>query len=127
MRHTIERTTRFGKRLEQIRQEQGLNISELAHLAGYKSGSYISDLERGKRPVTSRVVRRLSGPLGIHPNELLVTIGIAELPWENAVLKTEQSKIQAVFTVTPDEKDLLEHYLEFIRFRASFGVYAAST
>lgn len=49
-------------RLIDLRKKRGLTQRQLAKLAGI-SGQYISLLERGERPVTERVGRKLMGPL----------------------------------------------------------------
>lgn len=53
----------FGRRLRQLRQQQGMTQ---AGLAGHSmSAAYVSRLESGSRPPTDRVVRELATTLGV--------------------------------------------------------------
>jgi len=85
-----ERTTDFGRALTSLRQSQGLTQADLAHLADV-SAAYVSHLETGKRPPTSKAIRKLCGPLGTAPQDLLQAARILELPLNPPSASTSES------------------------------------
>ena len=60
----------LGENVRKARKEQGMSQEELAFRAGMKR-SYLSDLERGTRNPTVRVLGRLAQALGIQPEVLI--------------------------------------------------------
>ena len=61
---------RLGKNLRQLRQDKGWSQEEFAHLAGIHR-TYISDLERGARNPTIKIVEQLANALGVRAGMLL--------------------------------------------------------
>ena len=61
----------IGEILCRLRETRGLSQDELADILGF-SASYLSLLERGKRPVTMHVLRPLAHWLGVTPGLLLL-------------------------------------------------------
>jgi transcriptional regulator with XRE-family HTH domain len=61
----------IGEILYRIRGAQGLSQDEMAQKLGF-SASYLSLLERGKRPATMHVMRTLASLLGVAPGLLLL-------------------------------------------------------
>lgn len=64
----------LGKNVRREREAKGLSQEELAFRAGMKR-SYLSDLERGVRNPSVRVLGRLAEALSIPEAQLLTRIG----------------------------------------------------
>lgn len=60
----------FGKNVRSLRDQADLSQEELAFRAGMKR-TYLSDLERGTRNPTVRMLGRLADALGVAPSRLL--------------------------------------------------------
>ena len=60
----------FGKRLQILREEQGISQSDLAERSGQHRQS-ISKIERGERMPTWATVVALAKALGVTPNDFL--------------------------------------------------------
>ena len=60
----------FGRRLQEIRTDAGLTQSGLARALN-TSQSAISQMERGEREPSFRMLRRLARALGVSPGHLL--------------------------------------------------------
>ena len=60
----------FGRRVRYLRQKQKISIEELAFRCDINS-NYLSDLERGNRNPTLKVLNKISKGLGIDLSELL--------------------------------------------------------
>ena len=60
----------FGINVARVRKEVGLSQEALADAAKV-ARSYMSDIERGARNPTLRVVERLANALGVSPGSLL--------------------------------------------------------
>lgn len=60
----------FGLKLRQLRQEKGLQINELADLAGF-SPSYLNEIEKGKKYPKSEKIFALARVLGTHYDNLV--------------------------------------------------------
>lgn len=68
----------FGKYLRRVRNERKLTIRQLDTYSGV-SHSYISQVERGNRGIPSpEILQRLSKPLGVDYEELMVRAGYIE-------------------------------------------------
>jgi len=61
----------FGEILYRLRGARGLSQDRMAQTLGI-SASYLSLLERGKRPATMKVMRTLANWLGVAPGLLLL-------------------------------------------------------
>jgi transcriptional regulator with XRE-family HTH domain len=61
---------RFGVRLRQVRQDQGISQEKLAELAGLHR-TYVSSIERGERNVSLVNIERLAQALGVSMGELM--------------------------------------------------------
>ncbi len=65
----------FGLKLRQLRQDKGLQINELAELAGF-SPSYLNEIEKGKKYPKSEKIFALAKALDTHYDNLVsVTLG----------------------------------------------------
>jgi len=117
------RTTRFGRFLSEQRAQNNYSVSELA-LRAKVSASSITDLELGRRQLTSRMGRRLAGPLEIEPNTLLRAAGPAvEFDWKEALAPPDEAKPRELF-LSPAERALVDAFVDFIRFhRNTAGIY----
>ncbi len=62
--------TRLGRNLRRLREEQGWSQEDYADRAGIHR-TYVSDIERGRRNPTVRVVEKLAKPFGIEAGRLL--------------------------------------------------------
>lgn len=61
----------FGKKIRQIRLQKGLTQPEVTKRLGYKSNSYISDIELGKFiPAGEEKLDRLAEALGMTKDEM---------------------------------------------------------
>ena len=54
----------FGRKLKELRKQQGLSQEELAHRAGLHSPD-ISEMEHGERNPTLMTMHRLAGALSV--------------------------------------------------------------
>lgn len=61
---------RMGATVAKLRRERGLSQEEFADQAGIHR-TYISDIERGARNPTIRVVERIARALEVQPGSLL--------------------------------------------------------
>ena len=61
---------RFGKRLRDLRQAQGLSQEEFAYQCGLDR-TYISGIERGRRNVSLRNIEKLAANLGLSLAQLM--------------------------------------------------------
>ncbi len=60
----------FGERVRHFRQLAGLRQADLAEAAGVHT-SYISEVERGYRNVSYRLILNIARSLGVEPRELM--------------------------------------------------------
>lgn len=63
----------FGARVRYLRNKQKISIEELAFRSNINS-NYLSDLERGNRNPTLKVLNKICKGLGINLSELLMGI-----------------------------------------------------
>lgn len=108
----------FGQELKRLRKKATYQQEKLAKLAGI-SASYISQLETGKKRPTDRVITKLSGPLGVPENYLLITVGKIKMDLAGT-LATERSEAPEILNSLSDEQwqELLS-YLAYIKVKAS--------
>jgi len=66
----VDITTRLGKNIRRLREEQGWSQEDYADRAGIHR-TYVSDIERGRRNPTITVVEKLAQPFGIAAGRLL--------------------------------------------------------
>lgn len=59
----------FGRRVRELRLQQGLSQEELAHLSELDR-SYVGGIERGERNVGLDNIHRVAGALSVNPTEL---------------------------------------------------------
>ena len=63
----------LGKKVRQLRQEQGLSLSQLAHgIEPQITRFHLSHVERGTRLPSLRILAALAERLGVEPFELLL-------------------------------------------------------
>jgi transcriptional regulator with XRE-family HTH domain len=62
---------KFGLRIREIRNQQGLSQLELAERSGLNR-SYVSGIEQGKRNVSLEVMEKLARALGVEIKDLFV-------------------------------------------------------
>ena len=60
----------LGRKIRRLREEQALNQTELAKMAGI-TGVHLGRIERGESYPRPRTRRRLAESLGVEPKELL--------------------------------------------------------
>lgn len=60
---------KFGKRVRELRLEQGLSQEEFA-LEANLARSYMGDVERGERNISLLNIARIAGALGVSISEL---------------------------------------------------------
>ena len=61
---------RLGRNLRRLREEKGWSQEAFADEAGIHR-TYVSDIERGARNPTIKVVEQLARPFGVKPGRLL--------------------------------------------------------
>lgn len=61
---------RLGRNVRRLREAKGWSQEEYADRAGIHR-TYVSDIERGRRNPTIRLVEKLAQPLKVRPGELL--------------------------------------------------------
>jgi transcriptional regulator with XRE-family HTH domain len=66
----MDAVAQFGKNVRAFRLERCMSQEELAFRADLKR-SYLSDLERGQRNPSIRVLQRLAAALEVKPHQLL--------------------------------------------------------
>lgn len=69
-RHVASILVRFGKRLREIRQANGVSQERLAELAGLHR-TYVSSVERGERNISLLNIDRLASALKVSPADLM--------------------------------------------------------
>jgi transcriptional regulator with XRE-family HTH domain len=108
----------FGQELRRLRKEAKYTQAKLAKRAGI-SASYISQLETGDKEPTDRVITKLSGPLDVPENHLLITVGKIKMDLAGT-LATERREAPEVLNSLSDEqfRELLT-YLAYIKVKAS--------
>ena len=121
MRLEKPRASPLSQYLANRRQELGYSVTGLGVMAQVPP-SGVSDLELGKRRLTGRMARKLAGPLGVTPNELLMRAsGKLELPWDMALPSDTEQSINLELNVTDEEAHEVKEYLRFVRFRKWFS------
>ena len=60
----------FGQKLRKIRDEKGMSQQELAKRLGYKTNSYVSDMEKGKFVPSLGKMKKIAKALGISFSKL---------------------------------------------------------
>ncbi len=69
--HKINRTTRFGEKLRELRTSKGMTLREIATAVGQSAHGYISELEAGKKMPTVSLVLRIADLFHVTTDELL--------------------------------------------------------
>lgn len=60
---------KFGKRIKELRLKENISQEELAFRCQL-SKNYVSDVERGTRNITLKVVEKFAIGLNVHPSHL---------------------------------------------------------
>lgn len=66
-----EEIRRFGEKLRRLRSQRGLTLKGLAEELGYKSHTYISEVENGKKLPTLKMVLQVARYFDVATDELL--------------------------------------------------------
>jgi len=78
------RAEQLGNELRRLRTAKALSLRALAVQAGV-SNPYLSQLERGEKTPSPRILRALAPPLGVTEEHLLVMAGVIEPTWQATV------------------------------------------
>lgn len=114
-----KRTTLFGRFLSDARGSAGFRSGYALAKAAGVAQSTVSDLGLGKRRLTGKMARRLAGPLGLMPNDLLVRANVTpEFDWRDALPSPPSGLRRVQFMVNEDEERELHAYLAAMRARA---------
>lgn len=113
-----EKRTAFAHELKRLREAAGYTQAGLAEAAGV-SGGYVRQLETDKKPPTQRVIRKLSGPLGVSSNRLFSTIGMVEMDLAGTLAAGRDKVSGAMPDLSPEQLEELADYLTFLHFKAS--------
>jgi len=93
----------FGEYLKSVRKEKRMTIRQL-ELYSKVSNAYISQLERGDRGLPSpEILKKLSQPLGVDYNELMVKAGYVEETKKESVNALPESRIEQIINETEAE------------------------
>ncbi|MDE2981523.1 MAG: XRE family transcriptional regulator [Gemmatimonadota bacterium] len=96
----------FGRRLQEIRTDAGLTQSGLARALN-TSQSAISQMERGEREPSFRMLRRLARALGVSPGHLLGR-DVDELS------PAEQVHFRQYRSLPDEAKEEIRHFAEYL-------------
>lgn len=114
----IEKENPFGQELRRLRKQAEYTQKRLAKLAGISS-AYISQLETGDKYPTDKVITKLSGPLDVTENHLLITVGKMKMDLAGT-LATERKEVPKVIRSLSDEElEELLTYLAYIKVKSS--------
>lgn len=69
----------FGKRLRQLREEKGISQQGLARILGYKSNSYIYDIEKGSFIPSEEKIKRLAKALKVSFSKIKNLVFVSKL------------------------------------------------
>lgn len=112
------RTTEFGLYLAHLREQQGLNLLDLADKSGINHKT-LSRLESGAHPPRKPdLLMKLAVALDVHPNRLLLRAALTPILAPMPVVAPSDKRLWQAY-VTGEEKDQLEDYLIFLRYSAS--------
>lgn len=100
----------LGDRIREMREDQGLNQSELAERVG-TSQSTISQLEKGKRNPSYRTLQSVADALGVSVSYLLGEEELEELSEE------EEAFFREYRGLSEDARRQLREYSAFLRQR----------
>lgn len=62
---------RFGEKLRALRLRRGLTLDQLATALGYRTHSYLSEVESGKKRPTAELALKVSRYFGVTTDVLL--------------------------------------------------------
>jgi len=62
---------RFGEKLRTLRRQRGMTLKELSRELGFKSHSYISTMEFGKKKPSVELVVKIADLFGVTTDQLL--------------------------------------------------------
>ena len=62
---------RFGEKLRTLRKRRGMTLKKLAHELGFRSHSYISAIEFGKKQPSVELVIKIANLFGVSTDQLL--------------------------------------------------------
>ena len=114
------RETDLGRYIQLRRDEHSWSMQTLAKEAkvSYKT---LSKLELGRtlprRP--ERFLLRLAGPLGVHPDQLLLRAALTPLLRPSLTPQPPSTRKLVTFEVDEEERRQLEDYLQFLRYLSS--------
>ena len=105
--------TIFGKKLRKIRKEKGISQGKLAEKLGYRTNSYIADIEKGKFISSEEKLKKIARALGIsfsQMKDILVESKLEELG-------IKEKALQELFKDIPklpkaEKRKIIEVYLK---------------
>lgn len=101
--------TSIGAELNRLRVARGLSLRELARQTGV-SNPYLSQIERGEKQPSPRILRALAGALQVSAQHLMEIAGIVE-----AGMHSVEDAVAADQQLTPAQRAALsEVYRAFI-------------
>lgn len=115
-----EKQNLFGQELRKLRKEARYTQDQLAKFAGI-SASYISQLETGNKDPTDRVITKLSGPLDIAENHLLIKIGKLKMDLAGTLAIGRNEAPELLATISDEQWKELLTYLAYIKVKSSLS------
>lgn len=103
----------FGEKLRKIRKEKGISQQKLAEKLGYKTNSYIAEVEKGKFIPKEEKLKKISKALGVsfsQIKDILIEEKLSELG-------IKEKALQELFKDIPklpksEKKKIIEVYLK---------------
>lgn len=103
----------FGKKLRKIRKDKGVSQQDLAERLGYRTNSYIADIEKGKFIPSAKRLKEIAKALGVSFS------GIKDLLIESKIedLGIKEKALQELFRDIPklpraEKRKIIEVYLK---------------
>lgn len=104
-------------RLRELRLKKGLTIKELGEKIGI-APNYISQIERGDRPLNPRTLKKFCEFYKVKPNELLGYDTMIEIDESTNEFSEEDIKVLRSIKALPQEDyDLLVEYVSYLIWR----------
>jgi len=107
-----ERKILLGKRIKELRLQQGLSQSELAEKVGKTSPAYIAFIEAGERNISTMDLMVLAKQLGTKVSELVGETKQGQKPEFLEALRSSSG-------LSKEERNKIEDYYEFLRQKQS--------
>ncbi|MBI2916791.1 MAG: helix-turn-helix transcriptional regulator [Chloroflexi bacterium] len=108
--------------MEQLRQERGWSLHDLARESGVPYRT-LSKLELRSKPLrSSKYLDSIAKAFGVHPNRLLVPAVLTPMLQPTPTTPETPARQERSFVLTDEEYAQLDIFLQFLRFIATSAV-----